>query len=142
MANKENGELSMDIGGETYTMSLTIDAMVALEELFSAPDKPMFFHQIADLAERGSMKHIRAMIWAVFREHHPDLQISDIGKLVAKGGGLLRFNEQLSALAAASKPDPKDLAAMGARNPPSAQGGRKGARGTGVNSTSTHAAPV
>lgn len=138
MANRELGELSMDIGGDTYTMSLTIDAMVALEELFSTPDKPMFFGEIAALAERGSMKHIRGMIWAVFQEHHPDLRLKDIGKLVAKGGGLLRFNQQLAALAEVSKPDPKDLSSLGVRNPPAAQAERKASRGTGARSTSTH----
>lgn len=141
MANREIGELSMDIGGETYTMSLTIDAMVLLEELFSTPDKPMVFHEIAALADKGSMKHLRAMLWAVFKTHHPELEIADIGKLIAKGGGLLRFTQQLADLAVASTPDAKDMAALGVSpNPPQAQAKRKTSNGTGAGSTSTRAA--
>lgn len=142
MANKELGELSMDIGGETYTMSLTIDAMVRLEEMFSTDDKIMTFQQVAALADRGSMKHVRAMLWAVFVVNHPELKIEDMGKLIAKGGGLARFTKQLEDLAKASNPDPKDLQALGVKTPRPAQANGRASRGTGAVSTSTPGASV
>lgn len=140
MANRERGELSMDIGGETYTMSLTIDTMVRLEDVFSTPEKPVYFKEIAEAAEKGSMKHTRAFVWAVLVENHPDLKLTDIGKLIAQGGGLHAFTNKLAQLAGISQPDARDLQSMGvSANPPQAQAG-DAPRGTGARSTSKRAA--
>lgn len=135
MGNMQDGKLSMDIGGETYTMSLTIDAMVRLEEMFA----PLLFAEISEKAERGSMTHIRAFIWAVFVDNHPEITINNVGKLIANGGGLERFTNKLAELAGISKPDPRDLQTLGAKpNPPAAQAATP--RGTGARSTTKRAA--
>ena len=33
MANRQNGEVSVEINGKQYTLAMTINAMVALEDL-------------------------------------------------------------------------------------------------------------
>lgn len=141
MANRQNGEVSITIDGKVYTMAMTIDAMVALEEMFTTPQKAMTFQEVSDLCEAGSMKHLRALLWAVFQAHHPDIEIKDVSRLVQAAGGLGEFTVKLMQLVKATQPDPKDLAALGIKadaNPPQAQA-RKATRGNGARSIS---APV
>jgi len=136
MANRQNGEVSITIDDTVYTMAMTLDAMVALEEMFN-----LTFQEVSDQCERGSMKHLRAMLWAVLQGHHPDLQIKDVSRLVQAAGGLGVFTLKLMELAKATQPDQKDLKALGIKpdaNPPQAQAARP-TRGIGARSTS---APV
>ena len=43
MANRQNGEVSIDVDGTQYTLAMTIDSMVALEEMFSTPTQMVTF---------------------------------------------------------------------------------------------------
>lgn len=142
MANRQNGEVSLQVGDQTYTMALTLDAMVALEEMFSTPAQSVTFQDVTEAADRGSVKHLRAMLWAVLQLHHPELTIKDISPLVQRAGGLPALQRKFIELAKASMADPADLADLGAgvhRNPPPAQVSKKATNGTGVGSTSAHA---
>lgn len=130
MANPERGEVSITINGTVYTLSLSLNAMVALEEMFSTPEKPLTFQQISEIADKGSIRHVRAMIWSCFQDYHPDLSLPDVGKLVSQGGGLDVFTLKLAELAAAVAPDPKDLKKLGVKaNPPGARAARAGTGG-------------
>lgn len=142
MANRQNGEVSITIDGKVYTMAMTIDAMVALEEMFSTPQKDMTFQEVSDLCERGSMKHLRAMLWATLQGHHPEFEIKDVSGLVQAAGGLGVFTIKLMEMAKATQPDQKDLAALGIRadaNPPQAQAAKQ-TRTSGGRSTSARGA--
>lgn len=135
MANKQRGEVSVELDGKTYTMTLSLNAMARLEELFSTDDKVVTFHQIAGFAERGSVRHVRGMIWAVLTDHHPKLTVKDVSELIERSGGLLAFKDKLQELAKASAPDPRDVSESGvpsAGDPPQAQG----VDGIGESSTS------
>ena len=141
MANRHKGEVTIDVEGTAYTLALTIDAMVALEDQFSTPQKLVTFQEILGLADRGSVKAMRALIWAALQRHHPTITLTDVSDLVQRAGGLAAFVQTFSALAKVSFADPKDLEALGVptgANPPRAQGGTP-IRGTGGRSTSTPA---
>lgn len=136
MANRERGEVSLQIGERTYTLALTIDAMVSLEEMFSTPEKAMTFTEIMALADKGSMKHLRGLIWAVLQAHHPEIEVSQVSALVAESGGIPGMYAKLQQLSGAAAPDARDLNELGVKppNPPRAQVGRKA--GTGGRLTS------
>ena len=144
MANRENGEVSLVIGDKTYTLAMTINAMVALEDMFSTPSQMVTFQKVSEMADAGSIKHLRAILWAVLQEHHPDVTIEQVSTLVRDAGGLGVFTVKLLEMAKATMADPKDLEALGIRptaNPQPAQGGRA-TRGTGGRSTSELAKPA
>lgn len=140
MANREKGEVSIDVGGRPYRLALTLDAMVALEEMFSKPNAPMTFQQVVDRSDAGSMTHTRGLLWASLQVNDPPPDLKEVSHLVQQAGGLGAFTIALIKLAKAIAPDPKDLAALGIKankaNPPAAQAGRKTAAGTGGGSTS------
>jgi hypothetical protein len=136
MANREKGQISIEIEGEEYTLSMDLDAMCAVEELFSRPERVATFQQIVDLADRGSMTHLRALIWSVLRTHHPSLAIKDIGRLVERAGGPQTFLLKLAELAGVSAPDPRDTKELGIPETPRKAQAR---RGTGARSNSTRA---
>lgn len=137
MANAGKGEVSLQINETTYTLVLTLDAMVALEEMFGTPEKPVFFPEIAALAEKGSTKHARALFWALFQEHHADVQLTQVSKLVQAAGGIVALGETLTKVMASTEPDKKDLDTLGVKkNPQSAQAAKARTNGTGERSTS------
>lgn len=136
MANKEKGEVSIVAGGATYRLAITLDAMVALEEMFSTPTAPVTFQQVVDRSDAGSMKHTRALVWAALQVNEPPPDIGDVSRIVEAAGGLGAFTTALLKLAKAIMPDPKDLEALGIKpNPRTAQAGKK--TGTGATSIST-----
>lgn len=131
MANRERGEVSIEIAGKTYTLAMTLNAMVALEDMFSTAEKAVTFDEIAGLADRGSVKHLRACFWAVLQEHHSDIQLTDVSGLVADAGGIGAFSVKLQELAKVSAPDARDLNRLGVKpgNPPQAQAAKGGTGG-------------
>jgi hypothetical protein len=142
MANRQKGEVSMEIAGTSYTLALTIDAMCQLEDLFSTPAKAALFQEVVALADRGSMRHLRGLIWVCLQKYHPDLALTDVSDLVHQAGGLGVFGQKLMELTKEAFADPKDMEELGIKpsaNPPRAPGG-KTTRTTGAVSTSTPAA--
>lgn len=140
MANRQKGELDIPIGGSTYTLVLDLEAMIAVEDVFSTPDREVTFQQVMVRVNAGSMKHIRGFLWAAFQRFHPDLSLKDVSGLVQEAGGVVAFSDQIARLASGTTADPEDLAELGATsaNPPAAQTGKR--NGTGGRSTSRLAA--
>ena len=138
MGNRHKGEVSIEIDGEVYTMALTVDAMVALEDQFSTTQKFVTFQEVLAQADRGSVKAIRALLWAALQLHHPGIEMKDISPLVHAAGGLNVMTEKFTKLARESFADPNDLEALGVKagaNPPQAQADKTN-RGTGARSSS------
>lgn len=136
-------QVTIDIGGTPYRMAMTLDAMVALEEMFSKPGSPMTFQQVVERSDAGSMTHTRGLIWATLQANEPPPDIKQVGTLVERAGGLAVFTLALMKLAKSLEPDKKDLEALGIKgNPPEARAGRKTAAGTGGRSSSTPVASV
>lgn len=120
MANRERGEASIDIDGKPYTMVLSLNAMAAVEELFSEPGKEVTFEQVSNRADAGSIRHVRGLIWGVLQDHHPELTVENVGLLVQRAGGLGVFTLKLAELAASAAPDERDLKRLGVKKKPRA----------------------
>lgn len=137
MANREKGEVSMEIDGTQYTFVLTVDAMVALEDMFSTPQRETTFQQVMQRVQAGSVKHCRGLIWASLQEHHPEMTLKDVSAMIQAAGGIFAFSDKLEQLAVSATPDSKDLQELGVKpNPPKA----RAKSGTGVPSINRHAA--
>lgn len=141
MANRENGEVRMVIDGKTYTLVLNTDVMVILEEHFSTPQHDVTWDDIWTRVLRGSVKTVRALIWAMLQQHHPTITIEAASKLIDRAGGFAGLTDILTQAGKSSTPDPKDVKELGLdKRPQTAQKTRR--RGTGGGSTSTRAASV
>jgi len=143
MANREKGEVSLMIGGASYTLCLDINAMCRLEEMFSTPTQEVTFQDVLVHVNRNSMRHIRAVLWVAFLKHHPDFTFEQLADGMTEAGGLMPFVQgALASLGLAATPDPKDVQKSGVNgtNPHKAQRRPRGAGGTGTVSTGTGAA--
>jgi hypothetical protein len=130
VANPQKGEVSVTIDGKPYTLALTLNAMVEVEDMFGVP-----FSKVCEECENDSPKHIRALVWAVLRKHHKELTVEDVGEMVDLGT-LKALSSVLGRVVSSSGPDAKDLPKKGkSENPTKA---RAGANGTGASSTSPH----
>jgi|SRR6478735_4549944 len=142
MANRELGEVDITINGATYTLVLNTNAMVLLEDRFSTKDHEVTFDQVLARVSAGSVRHIRAFVWAALQAHHRELTIEQVGDLIQAAGGLQGFTNQLITMVAGTRPEPEDLATVGVRpgNPRKAQARNGRAHGTGARSSATRAA--
>jgi hypothetical protein len=137
MANRDKGEVSLDLGGTSYTLALGTNQLIALEDLF----EPMTLEEIFGSASRGSFKHIRGLMWAATLKYHPGLSVTDVGNLIDQAGGVFGLSKQLKALGLSTIPDDADLTALGVEpkaNPRKAQARKRA--GTGRGSIATPAA--
>ena len=145
MANREKGEVSLVIGGASYTLCLDINAMCRLEEMFSTPERDVTFQEILAKVNRNKMTHIRALLWVAFLKYHPTFTFEQLSDAMTEAGGLMPFVDRaLDALGLSATPDPKDIQASGVngKNPHKAQRQPRGVGGTTTVSTDTGAASV
>lgn len=78
MANPHRGEVALVAGDKTYTLALTINAVCELEDLLQK--------SVSEIEQdRGSIRTLRAMLWAALREHHP-MDLEDAGRLMQEAG--------------------------------------------------------
>lgn len=139
MANRDKGEIDIQVDGTTYRLIMDINALIELEDLYSTPEKEVRFAELIPHLMRGSLRHIRAAVWASLRAHHPEMTVEDAGRLIQAAGGLAGFAQHLKQLMNTTGPDARDATELsgGARRPRKAQAGK---RGTGENSSSPLAA--
>lgn len=112
MAELKKGEVSFDVDGTSYVAVLDVNAMTAIEELFSTPERDVLYQEAAEKAQRGSMRHLRALFWGVLRTHQPELTLEQAGALLSFRN-LPIINEQLMEVMKQAVPDPKDLERLG-----------------------------
>ena len=137
MANRQKGEVALEIEGQTYTLVLDMDAMCQLEDLFSTDKKDATFPEIMEKVQRRSLRHIRGVIWAALRRHHKDVTVEQAGELLIAAGGITGLDQQLMKLAESTQPDKEDAVVNGSGRPRKAQ---RRTDGTGESSTSKLAA--
>lgn len=68
MANPHRGEVALQAGDQTYTLSYSINAICDLEDALGKP----VGHIMQSLNDEGgaSMKTVRALVWAGLQDHH------------------------------------------------------------------------
>lgn len=147
MANRQMGEFAFKAGDQAYTLVMDMDAMEACEAFFSTPQRDVFFPEIIDKVNRGSIRHTKVFFCQALQRYHPGTTLEQTNQIVQLGGGYFGVGAQIAqGLSAAVTPDEQDLKTLGVdRNPPAAQGMREKARrrrGTGTASTDTVAASV
>lgn len=136
--NREKGDVPLVVGDVTYILRACTEAMVALEDLFSTPEREMTFFEVVERINKGSIRYVRGALWAMLRHHHPSLTLADVGELIDKVG-LAAVNAQLAATTQSATPDAKDLEAAGVPAGGKVRPVNHKARraGTGAGSTST-----
>lgn len=65
MANRERGELGIEVGGKQYTLRPGVNALCALEDLL---DKDLL--GVMAQVNQGRLSSTRAVMWCLLQEHH------------------------------------------------------------------------
>lgn len=113
MANKERGEVALQVGKEALTLRLSINAIAEIETYLD-----MGFREITGMLQDTANFRVgnwRVMLWGALREHHP-CSIEEAGDIMAKAG----MNEAIAAVGEAMTlafPNPKEA---DEENPPKA----------------------
>lgn len=140
MANRERGEVSVEIDGTSYTLCIDLNAMCRLEDMFSTPERDVTFQDVLKEVNAGKLRYMRAIFWSAFQKYHPQIRLEDVAALIQASGGIGGFSAkmlgQLGLAVEATQPAKADVAALsdGKPNPRRAQA-RKHADGTGKRST-------
>jgi hypothetical protein len=133
MANRERGEIRIEIAGKSYTLVLNTNGLIALQDACSTPKAITPIEDIYAAVMQGSLRHVRAFLWAALQKYHPQFSLVDVGDLIDQAGGITGMGEIMQRVQRASEPDAADareLAKPGAgANPPKARVRRR--RGTG-----------
>ena len=74
--NPLRGETPLIAGGKSYTLVLDINAQCEAEEALGMP-----MASIVVLGD-GSVKVVRALLWASLLRHHSELSLEDAGRLM------------------------------------------------------------
>lgn len=77
MANADKGEVTLSLGGKSYTLRLSTNAMATAEGLL---DKEI--GEIVAMLARGRLSALRVLLWAALIEKHPRLSLIDAGEMI------------------------------------------------------------
>lgn len=101
IANPERGEVSLEVGGQSYVFKITLRAIVELERLI----KPRRYQDVLGGLRSGDLGDLMLTLWTALRTKHPKLASKDldnavlnIADFVEAAGGLEGLNTQLNAL--------------------------------------------
>lgn len=113
MANRERGEIDVDVKGKAYTLTLPINAICELEDKLSTPSQEVSFSDFLARLSRRRMTDVRLFFWAALRTHHPDMTVVQAGDLIQHMGGLGKVAETMGRLSESATADPADVDAAG-----------------------------
>jgi hypothetical protein len=113
MANAQKGEVSLVLDGDTYTLTVNIDAICQMEEVLSTDTKIVTFQDVVQGMIRGSNRYTRAFFWGAFQTHHPDVTMKVLNLLIEKAGGMDPFIALAKGLVMSTEPDKADLKTLG-----------------------------
>lgn len=102
MANRERGEVGVEVEGAQYTLRPDFDAVCELETLTNKS----FEHVLMECAE-GRMSGLRACVWCLLQAHHSDeiKALKDASHWIERAGGVPTVFELVkSALDANTEP--------------------------------------
>lgn len=144
MANRYKGEISLTADDKTYTLAFNTRAMAALEDHFSTPDREVTYDEVMKRVEKGSVRAIVGLLYAMAVTHHPDMTYAQMERVVDAAGGILGISQIVQKALIEMNPDASDLEALGitpdAKRARPQQAGRAN-RGTKT-STATLGAPA
>ena len=75
-----NGAHRVTIDGKCYTLVLDINALADLETVINRPVLELLE---AVEANAATMTEMRAIFWAMFQAHHPDVDLRTAGRLLS-----------------------------------------------------------
>jgi hypothetical protein len=126
MANRERGEVSLSVGGETYTLVLNTNAMAAIEEAADAT-----WDEFWPGVMKGRVRSIRLLLWGMAQKYHPKLTVSNVGDLIDGAGGLPGLVSIMTSAHEASSPEASDERELTPANPQKAQARKRARHGGG-----------
>lgn len=138
MANRDQGEVSVQVAGVTYTLVLNLAGMIAAEEQAEAAGKAATWDEIVVRAGKGSAWASRLFVYAMFQRHHSDLSLAQVGDIIDAAGGMTGMHRALAAGQEALAPDADDVQALGKTRPRKA----RAVNGSGATSIAPAAAVV
>lgn len=122
-ANREKGEVSLQIGETSYLLKATINGMIAAEDESSAYGDRLSWDEITKRGSSGDLRFLVLYFWALTRKHHPELTRERIGELIDDAGGLPGLLQVIQKAVGAAEPDKADIKTLGI--------GAKGGKRTG-----------
>ena len=137
MANPQRGDVTIEVLGKAYTLKIDINAICELEDLLSTPRQLTTLQDVIDRMTAGSVRHVRAFVWAALRRHHKEMTLDDVGQFIGDAGGIDAIAEKLRTITGSTLPDPADLKDAGidpSQRPRKARAARTA--GTGARSRS------
>ena len=115
MANRERGEVSFQVDGTSYTLVMSINGILEVEDAASAiAGQPMLFDQVGRKVAEGNVRYLRVLFWGLLRKYHRDLTLDEVGDLIDAAGGLIGIQRLITTALDASAPDEADKKALGA----------------------------
>jgi hypothetical protein len=128
MANRERGEVSIEVGGKAYTLRPTFDAMCEFEDLTGKTVDDLFEDVL-----KNKLSGMRAVVWCLLHDAHAEeiKTLKDASRWVDRAGIDAVRDAVERALGLNQAPAPTQGGAEAPANPPDAQAG------TGEPSSST-----
>jgi len=78
MANKERGEVAVQIGKQSYTLCFSTNAIAEIEQVGDASIMVL----MAQYVTEGRAATTRLMLWGALRKFHPDISLLDAGDML------------------------------------------------------------
>ncbi len=98
---KDPKPIELDLGGKKRNLRFDLNAFAELEEYYGTIDGAM------EALEKGSIKALRAIIWAGLLHEEPELKPSDVGSWIDIQD-LPAFSETLGQALTAALPAPEE----------------------------------
>lgn len=99
MSNSLRGDTDLKTPGKTYTMRMSVNAIIKLEEHFE-----MGVNEIAEMLgdeKRMRMSNVRTVVFYSLQDHHPDITEDEAGEAITEAGFAEASDALNKALAAA-----------------------------------------
>jgi hypothetical protein len=107
--NPHRGEVPLTIGGQQFTLRCSVNAICTIEEQMGKGIVAI----VMDL-QRGniSLTLIRAMLWAMLQEKHPDVTLMEAGEMIPLAGGVDKIKEVFEDAFATAFPEAAERSGM------------------------------
>jgi hypothetical protein len=109
VANREKGESTLEVDGKTYTLVMGLDEICQLEEIVSRGGRDYTIKEVIDLCQRGSLRFVRAILWAALIRHQPRMTLEDVSGIIEHIGGMQKAYVVMGEVFKSMAPDPEDV---------------------------------